>query len=50
MFVAPVTLATMRGLAPGTVVTDDVPRGALAGFAPRQAGHKEGYDGGKRDD
>jgi len=41
-FVAPVTVADDAWIAPGTVVTDDVPEGALAGFAPRQV-NKEGY-------
>ncbi len=48
MFVAPVTVGDDAWTAPGTVVTDDVPPNALAGFAPRQV-NKEGR-GGKRDD
>jgi len=48
MFVAPVTVGDDAWTAPGTVVTDDVPPGALVGFAPRQT-IKEGR-GGKRDD
>ncbi|MGI9111355.1 MAG: bifunctional UDP-N-acetylglucosamine diphosphorylase/glucosamine-1-phosphate N-acetyltransferase GlmU [Gaiellaceae bacterium] len=48
MFVAPVTVGDDVWTAPGTVVTDDVPDGALVGFAPRQT-IKEGR-GGKRDD
>jgi bifunctional UDP-N-acetylglucosamine pyrophosphorylase/glucosamine-1-phosphate N-acetyltransferase len=48
MFVAPVTLGDDVWTAPGTVVTDDVPAGALVGFAPRQT-VKEGR-GGKRHD
>ncbi|MCP9486919.1 MAG: bifunctional UDP-N-acetylglucosamine diphosphorylase/glucosamine-1-phosphate N-acetyltransferase GlmU [Gaiellaceae bacterium MAG52_C11] len=47
MFVAPVTIGDGVWTAPGTVVTDDVPDGALVGFAPRQT-IKEGR-GGKRD-
>jgi bifunctional UDP-N-acetylglucosamine pyrophosphorylase/glucosamine-1-phosphate N-acetyltransferase len=47
MFVAPVELGDDVWTAPGTVVTDDVPPGALVGFAPRQT-VKEGK-GGKRD-
>jgi bifunctional UDP-N-acetylglucosamine pyrophosphorylase/glucosamine-1-phosphate N-acetyltransferase len=41
-FVAPVTVADDAWVAAGTVVTDDVPAGALAGFPPRQT-NKEGY-------
>jgi bifunctional UDP-N-acetylglucosamine pyrophosphorylase/glucosamine-1-phosphate N-acetyltransferase len=41
-FVAPVTVADDAWIAAGTVVTDDVPAGALAGFPPRQV-NKEGY-------
>lgn len=48
MFVAPVTVGDDAWTAAGTVVTDDVPAGALAGFPPRQV-NKEGR-GGKRDD
>jgi bifunctional UDP-N-acetylglucosamine pyrophosphorylase/glucosamine-1-phosphate N-acetyltransferase len=48
MLVAPVTLGDDVWTAAGTVVTDDVPDGALVGFAPRQT-IKEGR-GGKRDD
>jgi bifunctional UDP-N-acetylglucosamine pyrophosphorylase/glucosamine-1-phosphate N-acetyltransferase len=48
MFVAPVTLGDDAWTAAGSVITDDVPPGALAGFAPRQV-TKEGR-GGKRDD
>ena len=48
MFVAPVTLGDDAWTAAGTVVTDDVPDGALAGFPPRQV-NKEGR-GGERDD
>jgi len=47
-FVAPVTLGDDAWTAAGSVITDDVPPGALAGFAPRQV-TKEGR-GGKRDD
>jgi bifunctional UDP-N-acetylglucosamine pyrophosphorylase / glucosamine-1-phosphate N-acetyltransferase len=48
MFVAPVTVGDDAWTAAGSVITDDVPSGALAGFAPRQV-TKEGR-GGKRDD
>jgi bifunctional UDP-N-acetylglucosamine pyrophosphorylase/glucosamine-1-phosphate N-acetyltransferase len=41
-FVAPVTVEDEAWIWPGTVVTDDVPPGALAGFPPRQV-NKEGY-------
>jgi bifunctional UDP-N-acetylglucosamine pyrophosphorylase/glucosamine-1-phosphate N-acetyltransferase len=41
-FVAPVTVADDAWIWPGTVVTDDVPEGSLAGFPPRQV-TKEGY-------
>ena len=51
-FVAPVEIGDDAWIAPGAVITDDVPPGSLAGFAPRQE-TKEGwvYDRhGKRDD
>ena len=48
VFVAPVTLGDHAWTAAGSVVTDDVPANALAGFPPRQQ-TKEGR-GGKRDD
>jgi bifunctional UDP-N-acetylglucosamine pyrophosphorylase/glucosamine-1-phosphate N-acetyltransferase len=48
MLVAPVTLGDDVWTAAGTVVTDDVPDGALVGFAPRQT-IKEGR-GGERND
>jgi bifunctional UDP-N-acetylglucosamine pyrophosphorylase/glucosamine-1-phosphate N-acetyltransferase len=48
MFVAPVTVGDDAWTAAGSVITDDVPPNALAGFAPRQV-TKEGR-GGKRDD
>jgi bifunctional UDP-N-acetylglucosamine pyrophosphorylase/glucosamine-1-phosphate N-acetyltransferase len=48
MFVAPVTVGDDAWTAAGSVITDDVPPGALAGFPPRQE-NKEGR-GGKRDD
>jgi bifunctional UDP-N-acetylglucosamine pyrophosphorylase/glucosamine-1-phosphate N-acetyltransferase len=48
MLVAPVTLGDDVWTAAGTVVTDDVPDGALVGFPPRQT-IKEGR-GGKRHD
>jgi bifunctional UDP-N-acetylglucosamine pyrophosphorylase/glucosamine-1-phosphate N-acetyltransferase len=35
-FVAPVDIGDDAWLAPGAVLTDDVPPGSLAGFAPRQ--------------
>jgi bifunctional UDP-N-acetylglucosamine pyrophosphorylase/glucosamine-1-phosphate N-acetyltransferase len=48
VLVAPVTLGDDAWTAAGTVVTDDVPAGALVGFPPRQT-IKEGR-GGQRDD
>ena len=48
MFVAPVTVGDDAWTAAGSVVTDDVPAGALAGVPPRQV-NKEGR-GGKRND
>jgi len=48
MFVAPVTVGDDAWTAAGSVITDDVPDNALAGFPPRQV-NKEGR-GGKRDD
>jgi bifunctional UDP-N-acetylglucosamine pyrophosphorylase / glucosamine-1-phosphate N-acetyltransferase len=51
MFRAPVSVGDDAWIAPGAVITDDVPPGSLAGFAPRQE-TKEGwvYDKhGKRD-
>jgi bifunctional UDP-N-acetylglucosamine pyrophosphorylase / glucosamine-1-phosphate N-acetyltransferase len=50
-FIAPVTVGDDAWLWAGTVVTDDVPPGSLAGFPPRQV-TKEGwvYERGKRDD
>ncbi len=48
VFVAPVTLGDDAWTAAGSVVTDDVPANALAGFPPRQE-IKEGR-GGKRND
>ncbi|MDQ2982666.1 MAG: bifunctional UDP-N-acetylglucosamine diphosphorylase/glucosamine-1-phosphate N-acetyltransferase GlmU [Actinomycetota bacterium] len=41
-FVAPVEIGDDAWIAVGTVVTDDVPPGSLAGFAPRQV-TKDGY-------
>jgi bifunctional UDP-N-acetylglucosamine pyrophosphorylase/glucosamine-1-phosphate N-acetyltransferase len=41
-FVAPVDIGDDTWLAPGAVITDDVPPGSLAGFAPRQV-TKEGW-------
>jgi bifunctional UDP-N-acetylglucosamine pyrophosphorylase / glucosamine-1-phosphate N-acetyltransferase len=46
-FVAPVEIGDDSWTAAGTVVTDDVPPGSLAGFPPRQV-TKEGYV--RRDD
>jgi bifunctional UDP-N-acetylglucosamine pyrophosphorylase/glucosamine-1-phosphate N-acetyltransferase len=51
-FVAPVDVGDDAWIAPGAVITEDVPPGSLAGFAPRQV-TKEGYvyrKHGKRDD
>ena len=48
VFVAPVTVGDDAWTAAGSVITDDVPDNALAGFPPRQT-NKEGR-GGKRDD
>jgi bifunctional UDP-N-acetylglucosamine pyrophosphorylase/glucosamine-1-phosphate N-acetyltransferase len=47
-FIAPVEIGDDAWIAAGTVITDDVPPGALAGFPPRQI-VKEGR-GGKRND
>jgi bifunctional UDP-N-acetylglucosamine pyrophosphorylase / glucosamine-1-phosphate N-acetyltransferase len=41
-FVAPIEIGDDAWVAVGTVLTDDVPPGSLAGFAPRQV-TKEGY-------
>jgi bifunctional UDP-N-acetylglucosamine pyrophosphorylase / glucosamine-1-phosphate N-acetyltransferase len=41
-FVAPVEIGDDAWIAPGSVITDDVPAGSLAGFAPRQE-TKEGW-------
>ena len=41
-FNAPVSVGDDAWIAPGAVITDDVPAGALAGFAPRQE-TKEGW-------
>jgi bifunctional UDP-N-acetylglucosamine pyrophosphorylase / glucosamine-1-phosphate N-acetyltransferase len=41
-FVAPVEIGDDAWIAAGTVITDDVPPGSLAGFPPRQQ-TKEGY-------
>jgi bifunctional UDP-N-acetylglucosamine pyrophosphorylase/glucosamine-1-phosphate N-acetyltransferase len=50
-FVAPVTVGDDVWLWSGTVVTDDVPPGSLAGFPPKQV-TREGwvYERGQRDD
>jgi bifunctional UDP-N-acetylglucosamine pyrophosphorylase/glucosamine-1-phosphate N-acetyltransferase len=41
-FKAPVQIGDDAWIYPGTVITEDVPPGALAGFPPRQV-TKEGY-------
>jgi len=41
-FLAPVEIGDDAWIAPGAVITDDVPPGSLAGFAPRQI-TKEGW-------
>jgi bifunctional UDP-N-acetylglucosamine pyrophosphorylase / glucosamine-1-phosphate N-acetyltransferase len=41
-FLAPVEIGDDSWIAPGTVITDDVPPGSLAGFPPRQT-TKEGW-------
>ena len=50
-FVAPVEIGDDAWIAAGTVITEDVPPGALAGFPPRQV-NKESYvyERGHRDD
>jgi bifunctional UDP-N-acetylglucosamine pyrophosphorylase/glucosamine-1-phosphate N-acetyltransferase len=51
-FVAPVDVSDDAWIAPGAVITENVPPGSLAGFAPRQV-TKKGYvyrKHGKRDD
>ncbi len=51
-FVAPVEISDDAWIAAGAVITEDVPPGSLAGFAPRQV-TKEGHvykKHGKRDD
>jgi bifunctional UDP-N-acetylglucosamine pyrophosphorylase/glucosamine-1-phosphate N-acetyltransferase len=51
-FDAPVDIGDDAWIAPGSVITDDVPPGSLAGFAPRQT-TKEGWvheKHGKRND
>jgi bifunctional UDP-N-acetylglucosamine pyrophosphorylase/glucosamine-1-phosphate N-acetyltransferase len=50
-FVAPVEIGDDAWLAAGAVITEDVPPGSLAGFAPKQE-TKEGwvYEHGNRDD
>jgi bifunctional UDP-N-acetylglucosamine pyrophosphorylase / glucosamine-1-phosphate N-acetyltransferase len=42
VFDAPVSIGDDAWIAPGAVITDDVPAGSLAGFAPRQE-TKEGW-------
>ena len=48
-FVAPVEIGDDAWIAAGTVITEDVPPGALAGFPPRQV-TKEGYVYDEHDD
>ena len=48
-FVAPVEVGDDAWVAPGSVITEDVPPGSLAGFAPRQL-TKEGWVYDKRHD
>jgi bifunctional UDP-N-acetylglucosamine pyrophosphorylase/glucosamine-1-phosphate N-acetyltransferase len=48
-FVAPVEVSDDAWIAAGSVITDDVPPGALAGFPPKQV-TKEGYVYRDRDD
>jgi bifunctional UDP-N-acetylglucosamine pyrophosphorylase/glucosamine-1-phosphate N-acetyltransferase len=48
-FKAPVTIGDEAWIFPGTVITEDVPPGALAGFPPRQV-NKEDYVRRNRDD
>jgi bifunctional UDP-N-acetylglucosamine pyrophosphorylase/glucosamine-1-phosphate N-acetyltransferase len=47
-FVAPLEIGDDVWIAVGSVVTDDVPPGSLAGFAPRQV-TREGYVYDKRE-
>jgi len=49
-FMAPVTIGDDAWIAGGSVISEDVPPGSLAGFPPRQT-TKEGwvYEDGKRD-
>jgi len=48
-FIAPVEIGEDAWVAPGAVITEDVPPGSLAGFAPRQV-TKEHWVYDKRDD
>ena len=48
-FVAPVDVGDEAWVYPGTVITEDVPPAALAGFPPRQV-NKENYVRRERDD
>jgi bifunctional UDP-N-acetylglucosamine pyrophosphorylase / glucosamine-1-phosphate N-acetyltransferase len=48
-FIAPVEIGDDAWTAAGSVITDDVPPGSLAGFPPRQV-TKEGYVRARRDD
>ena len=48
-FIAPVEIGDDAWVAPGSVITEDVPPGSLAGFAPRQV-TKEHWVYDKRDD
>jgi bifunctional UDP-N-acetylglucosamine pyrophosphorylase/glucosamine-1-phosphate N-acetyltransferase len=47
--VAPVEIGDDAWIAAGSIITDDVPPGSLAGFPPRQE-TKEGYVYRRRDD
>jgi bifunctional UDP-N-acetylglucosamine pyrophosphorylase/glucosamine-1-phosphate N-acetyltransferase len=52
-FVAPVEIGDDAWIAAGSVITEDVPPGSLAGFPPRQVtkdGYVYGRQRGKRDD
>jgi bifunctional UDP-N-acetylglucosamine pyrophosphorylase / glucosamine-1-phosphate N-acetyltransferase len=48
-FVAPITIGDDAWIAAGSVITEDVPPGALAVARARQV-NKEGHVGGKRND
>jgi bifunctional UDP-N-acetylglucosamine pyrophosphorylase/glucosamine-1-phosphate N-acetyltransferase len=50
-FKAPVTVGDGAWIFPGTVITEDVPPGALAGFPPRQVNKENWVEGhGSSDD